>query len=286
MFADKDISVTALTFLSPQRNHLLVTGSEADASLRLWDIRGRSSRRAAGDSAPVSATGVPSNHRKVRNYGITSIATNTDCSRIYALSRDSTVYAYSSQHLVLGGVPEMLAGDVAPNRYATENHIGLGPLYGLKHPNLSISSFYIKGSMRPAHNDKPELLATGSADGSVFLFPTDEGELRMNHKLEHPLALDPSSATPVFDENSKNATPIFNCGTRLAHGHTRKFEVCNVTWTRDGSLISCSDDLKSRIWRENATRAKAYRQNASSLGTSTNRIGFAEVDEAEEEDDW
>src|ERR1700753_2224501 len=173
VFADKDISVTALTFLSPERNHLLVTGSEACTSLRLWDIRSRYSRRATGESTPVSSTMTPDHHQKTRPFGITAITTNTNSSRIYALSRDSTLYAFSTQHLVLGSVPEMSLGSNTSHRYSTENQIGRGPLFGLRHPELIASSFYVKAALRQARDANPELIATGSADGNVFVFSTD-----------------------------------------------------------------------------------------------------------------
>jgi WD40 repeat protein len=289
IYADKDISVTSLTFLSPERNHLLVTGSEACTSLRLWDIRSRYSRRNASESVPVSSTTVPYHHQKTRPFGITAIATNTNSSRIYALSRDSTVYAYSAQHLVLGSAPEMLSGVESSFRYSTENQQGLAPLFGLRHPDLIVSSFYIKGAMRRAQADKSELLATGSADGNIFLFPTDEREIRTlptASAKRDPQAIDAATATPLVDPETRFATPVYHHGTKLMCGHSQRHEVSHVVWTHGGELLSCGDDYRARLWRENRQVAIDVRKNAQQMGSSTHWIGYADVKDEDDEDEW
>jgi hypothetical protein len=231
----------------------------------------------------VSSTIIPDNQQKSRNYGITSITTNTNSSRIFALSRDSTVYAYSTQHLVLGSVPEMMPGPDTTHRYSTENQKGLAPIYGLRHPDLIISSFYIKSALRRAQYDKPELLATGSVDGNVFVFPTDEREIR-NSRIKPAPIIDPSTATPMVDMNSRTSTPIYTAGTKLAHGHNARQEVSHVTWAHGGELISCGDDYRTRIWRENAELAKYTRKHGHILGVQNHLSGYADVRSDEDDD--
>jgi WD40 repeat protein len=258
----------------------------------------------------------PDHHQKTRPFGITSIATNTNSSRIYALSRDSTIYAYSTQHLVLGSVPEMLPSNAttAPNRYSTENQTGLGPIFGIRHPSLIASSFYVKAALRPASPDQPELIATGSADGNVFVFSTDERDIRLRGTRISPsttgvalagpptttttttttmtttkttdmIAMDQFSATPLVNVDTRSATPVYWWGTRLAHGHSYRNEVSHVAWTRDGDLVSCGDDLRTRIWREDSGTAARFRREGFALGATTNKIGFAIVDKGDEEDE-
>jgi hypothetical protein len=214
------------------------------------------------------------------------MATNTDSSRIFALCRDGVVYAYSTQHLVLGNVPEMQAG-TTPSTYPTENGQGLGPLFGLKHPDLIVSSFYIKMALRPSLPGKPEMIATGSADGNVFILPTSEQTLKQQALDNNPLPIDPSSGTPLYDPQASSgqpSTPIYTTGTKLAHGHSAKCEVANVTWSRGGDVLSSGDDFRTRIWREDQEMAKLYRKNGAFIGQSTAQIGFAVVEDEEEGD--
>ena len=167
-------SVTSLSFISAERNHLLVTASEVSTALKVWDIRSRYSRSSSTASVPVSTTDVPESHKRTRNFGTTSLAINSDSSKLYALSWDSVLYAYATSHLILGQAPELKPTKLQNSRFFSGERPALGPIYGFKHPKLRVSSFFVKCALRRANNDKPELIATGSGEKCPILFSTDE----------------------------------------------------------------------------------------------------------------
>lgn len=174
-----DVSVTALQFLPPGREFLLLTACESDAAIKLWDVRSiHTSRQKTG--TPLSVTTPPVSHSTWRPFGISSLALNTDATRLYAVCKDNTVYAYSTAHLMLGHAPELSAttrrngGEPARRRYGAVTQQGLGPLYGFRHPLFHATSFYVKCAVRPARDGRSELLAVGSSDSCAILFPTDE----------------------------------------------------------------------------------------------------------------
>ncbi|EAQ90617.1 hypothetical protein CHGG_02552 [Chaetomium globosum CBS 148.51] len=179
-----EVSVTAMQFLPPGREHLLLTACEADASIKLWDIRAVHTSRHHKASTPVSYTAPPPSHVAFRPFSICSMTLGGDGTRLYALCKDNTVYAYSTAHLVLGHASELtpaLPGTEPPRRRHHPHgtaHEGLGPLYGFRHPLFHATSFYVKTAIRPAAEGRPELLAVGSSDGAAVLFPTDERYLR------------------------------------------------------------------------------------------------------------
>ncbi|KAK3937645.1 WD40-repeat-containing domain protein, partial [Diplogelasinospora grovesii] len=181
-----EVSVTALQFLPPGREHLLLTGCEADASIKLWDIRAVHTRHhKSSTSTPISFTAPPASHVAWRPFGVSAMGLNGDGSRLYSLCKDNTVYAYSTAHLVLGHATELapaLPGQDPPrfrrHGAAAGAHEGLGPLYGFRHPLFHATSFYVKAAVRPARNGNSELLAVGSSDGAAILFPTDERYLK------------------------------------------------------------------------------------------------------------
>ena len=169
-----EVSVTAIQFLPAGKEHLLLSACEADASIKLWDIRNvHTSRQKA--SHPISATAPPESHTQWRPFGMSSMSLSTDGSRLYGLCKDNTVYAYSTSHLVLGSAPELSSkGNDHPRRRNGIVQEGLGPLYGFRHEKFHATSFYVKTAVRPAKDGHPELLAVGSSDGCAVLFPTDE----------------------------------------------------------------------------------------------------------------
>ncbi|KAK3299278.1 WD40-repeat-containing domain protein [Chaetomium fimeti] len=179
-----EVSVTAMQFLPPGREHLLLTACEADASIKLWDIRAVHTSRHHKASTPVSYTAPPPSHVAFRPFGICSMTLGGDGTRLYALCKDNTVYAYSTAHLMLGQASELTParpGTEPPRRRHHPHgaaHEGLGPLYGFRHPLFHATSFYVKTAIRPAAEGRPELLAVGSSDGAAVLFPTDERYLR------------------------------------------------------------------------------------------------------------
>lgn len=259
-----DVSVTAITFLQPGLEHMLLTASEMNASVKLWDIRCiYNSRRKP--AAPISCTKQPQSHSQWRHFGVTSLNLSGDGSRLYTLCKDNTVYAYSTSHLVLGQAPE-LALDAPIRRRPQQDVVeGLGPMYGLRHPQLHATSFYVKSAIRKARNGNPEVLAVGSSDGCAILFPTDEayhsGQFRdrnaedMNRQapesLQESLPARPglrrTSSMGLFSRLNDDV-PISENGTALIRGHDR--EVGSLTWTPDGELVTVGDDFLVRCWRE------------------------------------
>ena len=81
-----DVSVTALAFLPPGREHLLLSGSEADACVKLWDLRTTHSHRRIR-ATPLSTTRQPDSHNSHRHFGLTSIVLSDDGARLYTVCR-------------------------------------------------------------------------------------------------------------------------------------------------------------------------------------------------------
>lgn len=263
-----EVSITALAFLGHGRENMILTGSEASTSVRLWDIRGRYSQR-RGPPLPLSSTELPDAHSSHRHYGINSILLNTDESRFYALSRDNTIYAYSTSHLVLGNAPELSSSSSSrTSKYPSSGKTGLGPIYGFRHQSFHATSFYVKAALRKATPDKFELIAVGSSDGCPVLFPTDERFLDRpaprddddnEELLSTPQSPFPQPSTrPGLKRMVSNSSlqtqrlndtiPIYEIGTPLIRGHER--EVTSLAWTRRGELVSLGDDYTARVWNE------------------------------------
>jgi len=255
-------SVTSMSFLSAARNHLLITASESTTSLKVWDLRSRYSRHSAAPSTPVSSTYVPNSHLRTRHFGITSMAVDTNASTLYALSRDSTLYAYSTSHLILGQAPELLPTKSQKSRCRNDERPGLGPLYGLRHPKLRVSSFFVKCALRHAKDDQPEIIATGGSDSAAMLFSTD--------KRDFPAPI------PGHEDDE---CPIYEFGTALTNGH--RSEVSTLSWTSEGNLMSASDDFTVRCWREDGDEARTLRSFAREPGwrMETENAGWADVSE-------
>ncbi|KAK8154667.1 WD repeat-containing protein-like protein [Phyllosticta citrichinensis] len=313
-----DVSITALSFLNlPSRSHLLVTASEASTAVKLWDIRGRYNRRAI----PIATTRQPESHSKHRKFGINSISFSGAGDRLYALSRDNTVYAYSTSHLVLGHTPELGERTSERRRSGAVDKCGLGPLYGLRHPRLHVTSFWVKTALRRARGNKVECLAVGSSDGCPVVFPTDETMLRRRidavaANAEPPRSFQTfstsarssllstsllnrtsyaaasrrrssnSAITPIASPMSPrmaDSLPIFSHhGTPLVRGHLK--EVTSLTWTSEGDLVSIGDDYSARCWREDAALARDLRRGGEGEGRRWGS-GWADVSDADDDDD-
>lgn len=260
-----DISVTALSFLPTGRQHLLLTASDASTCIKLWDVRGRYSLR--GPAVPISTTTHPESHNRHRHFAINSLTLSGDAARLYALSKDNTVYAYSTNHLVLGVAPELSVSHSGKQRFCQVGQEGLGPIYGFRHRNFHAGSFYVKASLRKAYGDQAELLAVGSTDGCPVLFPTDETllrrdssraeeasdlpELPRSSRTSRPSLSRASSRTSTgsrYPSMLADTIPIYEQGTPLIRGHDA--EVTSVSWARNGTLISVGDDFRVRRWRE------------------------------------
>lgn len=174
-----DVSVTAIHWLPAGREHLLLSACEADASIKLWDIRSIHTSRNHRAPTPLGYTAPPTSHTNWRHFGISSLSLSSDSSRLYALCKDNTVYAYSTSHMVLGHNPGSVgAGGGSTVAAKKPKHAPAdqlpGPLYGFRHPRFHATSFYVKSALRPARDGRGEMLAVGSADCGAVLFPTDE----------------------------------------------------------------------------------------------------------------
>lgn len=278
-----DISVTAIEFFSG-RDNLLLTASEADASVKLWDIRALQSKRKT--QTPLSTTAKPQSHNRWRHFGITSMNLSTDGSRLYTLCKDNTVYTYSTSHLILGHAPELSSANDSRRAPSRPTQEGLGPMYGFRHPRL-LTSFYVKSAIRKAKDGKSEMLAIGSSDGAAILFPTDERYLAKSHPEPHNDWLGPSlpgrknGNGVAMGSRSDDAIPISKNGTPLQRGHDR--EIGPVAWNCDGELITVGDDFLVRVWREGDT-ARSLRLGGETEGRRWG-CGWAEVSSKYDEDD-
>ncbi|KAJ5497255.1 hypothetical protein N7463_009242 [Penicillium fimorum] len=292
-FGRTDITVTSLAFLSPGRENLFVTASEASASVRLWDLRTAHNNRRGRPVIPLSTTQEPESHVKYRRFGLTSMAFGGDGSRLYTLCRDNTVYTYSTSHLILGHAPELSLNNNRPRRTGGSDKDGLGPLYGFRHPRLQISSFYVKLAVRKATQDHPEMLATGSSDHCPIIFPTDERYLDSPVKA---LAESLPSRTSLFAArpglrraNSgigltgrlEDTIPIHQSGTPLIEGHQK--EVTGISWTPSGDLITVSDDYSARCWRE-GSEARELRNGGETEGKRW-MCGWADMKDSIDDED-
>ncbi|KAF2838153.1 WD40 repeat-like protein [Patellaria atrata CBS 101060] len=298
-----DVSITALSFLPSSRSHLLLTASEASTTVKLWDIRARCTRR--GQPIALSTTRQPESHSKHRHFGINSLTLSSDGARFYALSRDSTVYAYSTNHLILGHAPELSSPTARRQRYGSEGKEGLGPIYGFRHPMLHATTFYVKASLRRVEADRPELLAVGSSDGCAVVFPTDEAFLNSKNRKSLLDAMPTSPMTPLassqqsipstsrpnprrtqssnlFSSRLVDTIPIYEHGAPLVRGHAK--EVTSVCWTHNGDLVTVGDDFVGRCWRENQGRARDLRVSGEAEGKRWG-CGWADVEGEDVEDD-
>jgi WD40 repeat protein len=247
------VSLTSLSFLTADRSHMLVTGCDASAAIRVWDIRTRYSRRPGSLPVPVSTTAVPSDH---------------------------LAHAYSTAHLILGHAPELdppLMSSASKTRFSSDGRPGLGPLYGFRNKNFQVGSFYVKAAVRPVSCGKPEMLAVGSSSSCAMLFPTDERdfldpEKRRSRNLE--------SYLQDMEIDDSNLTPMYEVGTSLTNGHDR--EVAATAWTCDGDLVTSADDKVSRVWRENPLKARLCRERGL-RDAETATCGWADVEVLDDE---
>lgn len=274
-----ELSITSFQHMPYGREHLIITASEVDASVKVWDIRGVGRR----NPVALGSTPVPETHTRTRNYGINAMAMSGDGARLYTVCRDSTIYAYSTNQLVLGHVPEM-SSNPSRRRTPKEAKNALAPLYGFKHPGLRVSSFYVKASIRRAKGDKSEMLAVGNTDCNPILFPTDErhfprggrapvayGEEDDFGELSLPSIPSPTTSAPVPGPH------VFTHGTALVRAHSK--EATSLAWSTEGNMISVCDDFSARCWREDAQKARELRTGGE-VGGGRWRSGWADVEAA------
>ncbi|MCJ1478888.1 hypothetical protein MMC13_007572 [Lambiella insularis] len=295
----RDISITSLAFLSESRPNHLITASDNNASVKLWDLRNTYNPR-RGQAIPVSTTRQPESHVLGRQYGLNSIAVSSDGARLYTLCRDNNIYVYSTSHLILGSAPELDSSHQSQKdpRSRVRGREGLGPLYALRHPGLCTSSFYVKLAVRPASMNRSELLAVGSGNKCAVVFPTDERyfpdarlsdweKVRLGEanraRLSEPMI--PAFPTPTSTPNlpvthHTDNMPIYSHGSCLVRAHSS--EVTSVSWSSDGDLVTLSDDCRARVWREDAVAAREIRLSGTLEGQQWNspnwEVGWAEAD--------
>lgn len=199
-----EVSVTAIQWLPAGREHLLLSACEADASIKLWDIRSIHTSRNHRAPTPLSYTAPPTSHTTWRHFGISSLSLSGDGGRLYALCKDNTVYAYSTSHMVLGPPPGSSTGGGSGGgasrrpKHAPADEMP-GPLYGFRHPSFHATSFYVKSALRAPRGGRSELLAVGSADNCAVLFPTDENLFK--RELE--------AGTRLLQQQNSNADATF-----------------------------------------------------------------------------
>ncbi|OAA72547.1 WD domain protein [Cordyceps fumosorosea ARSEF 2679] len=272
-------SVTTIQWLPAGREHLLLSSSEADATIKLWDTRYIKPRRQLTET-PLAMTQLPPSHTW-RTYGTTSMALSADAARLYAVCKDSTVYAYSTAHLILGHAPALEDNAVKRKPNGAQ---GLGPLYGLRHEMFHAHSFYVKCAMRPVRTaGGSEVLAVGSSDFCAVLFPTDERYLRATSAATSHILPEGAAGHGSFSSSFSASTPfgsvpqglpIYQAGTPLIRGHSR--EVTTMSWSYDGKLVTASDDCVVRQWQQDAAAARHLR-TVGEFGGERHMAGWANV---------
>lgn len=259
-----EVSITAVSFLPQGREHLLVTASEANSSIKLWDIRAKNYAR-RGPAVPLAVTAEPATHHRVRPYGLSALALSEDGGRLYSLCRDHSIYAYSTSDLILG----------KPGRFAKdESHSGTHALYRYKHDQLKVSSFYVKLAVRPARGDKSEMLAAGSSADCAVVVPTDESYLAQGTRRDEgrPMSSLIRARSQIF-EPSQPDTPTYAVGSALSRVDCG--EISALSWTADGDLVAVSDDNRVRCWRR-GTKARELRTGGEQEGKRWG-CGWADV---------
>lgn len=277
------VSVTSFAFLNAGRENLFVTGSERNASVKLWDLRQMRSHRRHGGT-PLSITTEPEGHTTNRPCGLTSLALSGDGQRLYTLCRDSTVYTYATSHLLNGHAPELSSANSQPRKSAASNQSVLGPLYGFAHPAFEASTFFVKLAVRPATATHSEILAVGSSSATPVLFPTDERYFHFgplgSRPAPSPLLQTPGQQAEIPPRKAPRRPdhiPIYRNGVPL-QGH-KKGEVTAVTWTPAGDLVSISDDASARCWRQGVEGEARSLRNLGGNDPETYRSGWAIPDE-------
>lgn len=275
-----EVSVTAISFLSPSNSHLLLSGGEAEATVKLWDLRmTRGSKRKS--TVPISTTRRPEAHHVHRHFGLTSMALSGDGARLYTLCKDNTVYVYSTSHLVLGCSPDF-EGTSNRLRWTGPENEGLGPVLGFRHPQLKVSTFYVKLSVRQARQDREEMIATGSTDSCAVLFPTRE---RYFSQFGSRRSLPSCRSDNTNSPDSPDRFPIYQAGTPLVRGHEN--EVTGVAWSSEGNLLTVGDDNRCRVWRGIGDRARELRVRGEADGNRWGHgwaEGYSDVGDQSEHD--
>jgi len=117
------------------------------------------------------------------------------------------------------------------------------------------------------------LLATGSSDGTVIVFPTEERYLdRTIYGRDSIRRSDDDISTP-----STGKDLAFGKGAALVRGHEK--EVTGVVWSQRNDVVSISDDFTARCWKNGVygTEAEELRSGGEDEGRRW-ACGWAETD--------
>ena len=135
------------------------------------------------------------------------------------------------------------------------------------------------------------MLAVGSTDGCPVLFPTDETFLKREKRHKEDETDDLPDITPrsilrpslsrSTSSRSQDTIPIYEHGTPLVRGHDA--EVTSVSWAKNGSLISVSDDHRVRRWIE-GSQARELRTGGEGEGKRW-QCGWADVSVGYDDDE-
>ncbi|GAO45893.1 WD40 repeat-like protein [Saitoella complicata NRRL Y-17804] len=177
----KKLPPTSITSLAYLPNGNVVSASESNSCLKVWDVRRLHPR------TPIITTPAPASQS--RPYGITSMNMAPNGQMLYALSRDGALYRYDTSFMVRGPIDA-----------------------GWRCDGLAVRSYFVKSQISRDGN----YVACGSSDNNVVLFPT-----------------------------AGNGS----AGVTLKGGHLK--EVTSVAFSGvDNTLMSVSDDMVCRLWRE------------------------------------
>ncbi|KAL2888706.1 Cell division cycle protein cdt2 [Ceratocystis lukuohia] len=265
-------SITAVQWL-PTRDHLIVSAGGSDASLTLWDSRYIS----RNNVAPLAHTDLPANDPYyTRNFGVTSLSLSSDGSRIYSTCRNSSIYAYSVPHLILGQAPELEPLDNSRLPHKGLNHRGLGPLFSLRHDDLGIDSFWIKSSIQPsAVTGSGDILAVGNSKLCPVVFNVDEKTIRAQRQCDDTRPrLFASSSYSNTDSPDTPSLPCIMNGVTLyienQDGQTGNSETTSVAWQANGSLVATNDRGEVRFWHHDTEHPASLRAHDASSPVASN----------------
>ncbi|KAL5625495.1 hypothetical protein BROUX41_005555 [Berkeleyomyces rouxiae] len=260
-------SITAVQWL-PNRDHLFISAGEGDASISLWDSRYIPRNQAA----PLAHTQLPTGDpHYTRNFGVTSLSLGSDGTRVYSTCRNNSIYAYSLPHLILGQALELEPLHKSRLPHKGQDHVGLGPLYSLRHESLHIDSFWIKSSIQSVSvTGAGDMLAVGNSAIHPIVFNVEEKTHRAQHQCtEARIRFLPTSSADAESQATNNTRrlPCVMNGVVLRSGNDNRAttETTSVAWQADGSLVTVDDESRVRFWRHDdrlAAQLRAERADA------------------------
>lgn len=198
-------SVTSLLSLDYGNQTTLASGGSGDGIVRFWDLRTLSDPRRVFLADPISQTSDRTYSGGKQSRGIMSMVQGVG--EIFTLTGNSRIDVHS----------------------LTSPGLSLPTTYS--HPNLRVSSFYVKLAISPCKT----AIASGSTSGSTFIWDITQ-----------------STSLP----RKKQVM-----GIELGWNKHQR-EVGAIDWAHD-QLVTCSDDYTSRIWRPNRSAYDLIQQQRS-----------------------